>query len=61
MSNMNPIVLKAENIISHTIEELIEDNIYNLLVRKDSELVDIHCRIIGKKSTTILIFKLKDE
>lgn len=58
---MNPIILKAENIISHTIEELIEDNIYNLLVRKDGKLVDIRCRIIGKKNTTVLIFKLKDE
>lgn len=58
---MNPTVLKAENIISHTIEELIPDNIYNLLVRQDGKLVDIRCRIIGKKSTTVLIFKLKDE
>jgi len=58
---MNPTVLKAENIISHTIEELIEDKIYNLLVRQDGKLVDIRCRIIGKKATIILIFKLKDE
>jgi len=58
---MNPIILKAENIISHTIEELIEDKIYNLLVRQDGKLVDIRCRIIGKKETAVLIFKLKDE
>jgi len=58
---MNPTTIKAENIISHTIEELIEDKIYNLLVRKDGKLVDIRCRIIGKKSTEVLIFKLKDE
>jgi len=58
---MNPTVLKDENIISHTIEELIEDNIYNLLVRQDGKLVDIRCRIIGKKVNTALIFKLKEE
>lgn len=58
---MNPTTIKAESIISHTIEELIEDKIYNLLVRKDGKLVDIRCRIIGKKNTTVLIFKLKDE
>ena len=58
---MNPTILKAENIISHTIEELIEDNIYNLLVRQDGKLVDIRCRIIGKKVNTALIFKLKEE
>jgi len=54
---MNPTVLKAENIISHTIEELIEDKIYNLLVRQDGKLVDIRCKIIGKKKTEVLIFK----
>lgn len=58
---MNPTVLKAENIISHTIEELIEDNVYNLLVRENGKLVDIRCRIVGKKNTTVLIFKLKNE
>ena len=58
---MNTTVLKAENIISHTIEELIEDKIYNLLVRKDGKLVDIRCKVIGKKETEVLIFKLKDE
>lgn len=58
---MNPTILKAENIISHTIEELIEDNVYNLLVRENGKLVDIRCRIIGKKETIVLIFKLKDE
>jgi len=58
---MNPTILKAENIISHTIEELIEDKIYNLLVRENGKLVDIRCRIIGKKTTTVLIFKLKNE
>lgn len=58
---MNPTTIKAENIISHTIEELIEDNVYNLLVRENGKLVDIRCRIIGKKETIVLIFKLKDE
>jgi len=58
---MNPTTIKAENIISHTIEELIENKIYNLLVRQDGKLVDIRCRIIRKKTTTVLIFKLKAE
>lgn len=58
---MNPTTIKAENIIYHTIEELIEDNVYNLLVHKDGKLVDIRCKVIGKKETEVLIFKLKDE
>lgn len=53
--------IKWVDIESHVLGELKENSVYNLLVRKNDQLVDIRCRVISFNSTTVLIFKLKDE
>jgi hypothetical protein len=50
--------IKITELVSPAIEDLVENKIYNLLVKQRNKLVDIRCRIISKSENRILIFKL---
>ncbi len=41
--------------------QLKTNHIYNLLVQRPGYVEDIRCRVISSNSTTVLIFKLKQE
>lgn len=53
--------IKWIDILSHDPGNLQPNSIYNLLVSRPGFVEDIRCRVISFNSTTVLIFKLKDE
>lgn len=48
------------SITNYTTKQLIENNVYNLLVLQQGKLVDIRCRIISIGERKVLVFKLED-
>lgn len=48
------------SITNYNIDQLIEKNVYNLLVLQQGKLVDIRCRVISIGERKILVFKLED-
>lgn len=48
------------SITNYNIDQLIEKNVYNLLVLQQGKLVDIRCRIISIGERKVLVFKLED-